>query len=73
MIYVGVDIAKHTHYACVTDEGQKILSAPFPFENDEKGFSKLVHRLQDTQKMTLSSDLKPHRFTVKILSHTLLC
>jgi transposase len=42
MIYVGVDIAKNTHYACITDEQQKILSAPFPFNNDESGFAKFV-------------------------------
>jgi transposase len=42
MVFVGIDIAKHTHYACVTDDAQKILSAPFPFENDQKGFAKLL-------------------------------
>ena len=40
MIYVGVDIAKHTHYACVADERQKIITAPFSFSNDEAGYAK---------------------------------
>jgi len=41
MIYVGVDIAKNTHYACVTDDKQKLLTKPFVFQNDEAGFAKL--------------------------------
>lgn len=40
MIYVGVDIAKSTHYACITDCSQKSLCKPFSFTNDEMGFAK---------------------------------
>ncbi|MCL2774569.1 MAG: IS110 family transposase [Oscillospiraceae bacterium] len=39
MIYVGVDVAKNTHYACVTGD-QKVITAPFSFTNDEMGFTK---------------------------------
>jgi transposase len=42
MVFVGIDIAKHTHYACVTNEQQKTLSSPFAFGNDDIGFSKLI-------------------------------
>jgi len=50
MIYVGVDIAKHNHYACVTNERQEVLSAPFPFTNDEVGFAKLTDSFAKYQK-----------------------
>jgi len=40
MIYVGVDVAKNTHYACVTGDKQKVLTSPFSFTNDETGFAK---------------------------------
>jgi len=39
MIYVGVDVAKNTHYACVAGD-QKVITAPFSFTNDETGFTK---------------------------------
>ena len=39
MIYIGVDVAKNTHYACVAGD-QKILASPFSFTNDEIGFAK---------------------------------
>lgn len=42
MIYVGVDIAKQTHYACVTSDAKTVVTAPFAFENDEKGFVKFL-------------------------------
>jgi hypothetical protein len=34
MKYVGVDVAKQTHYACVTSQNNKILTPPFSFAND---------------------------------------
>jgi transposase len=42
MVYVGVDIAKNTHYACVTNEKQTVLAPPFGFSNDESGFAKFL-------------------------------
>ncbi|GHV08897.1 hypothetical protein FACS1894217_12110 [Clostridia bacterium] len=42
MVYVGIDVAKHTHYACVADECMNILAEPFPFANNESGFAKLL-------------------------------
>ena len=40
MFYVGVDIAKNSHCACVTNDRQAVLTAPFFFSNDESGFAK---------------------------------
>mgnify|MGYP000482660175 FL=1 len=42
MIYVGIDIAKRTHYASVMNSDGKILAEPFPFTNDLAGFQKLL-------------------------------
>lgn len=41
MIYVGIDIAKRTHYASVMNSDGEILAEPFPFTNDLAGFQKL--------------------------------
>jgi transposase len=42
MFYVGVDVAKETHYACVTYERISVLVPPFAFANDEIGFAKFM-------------------------------
>ena len=42
MIYVGIDIAKRTHYASVMNSDGEILAKPFPFTNDLAGFQKLL-------------------------------
>ena len=42
MIYVGIDIAKRTHYASVMNSDGEILAKPFPFTNDHAGFQKLL-------------------------------
>ena len=42
MIYVGIDIAKRTHYASVMNSDGEILAEPFPFTNDHAGFQKLL-------------------------------
>jgi transposase len=40
MIYVGVDVAKNTHYACVINNKNQTLKEPFSFSNNESGFEK---------------------------------
>jgi len=50
MVYVGVDVAKHTHYACVTSDKQGVLTPPFPFVNDETGFAKLKDSFKKYRK-----------------------
>ena len=42
MIYVGIDIAKRTHYASVMNSDGEILAEPFPFTNDLAGSQKLL-------------------------------
>ncbi len=34
MIYVGIDVAKETHYAAVADASDKVLVKPFAFNTN---------------------------------------
>lgn len=45
-IYVGVDIAKSTHYAAMTNQHGEVLVEPFPFNNDKSGFDLFLKTLQ---------------------------
>lgn len=53
MIYVGIDIAKRTHYASVMSSDGEILVQPFPFSNDHAGFQKLVSYIDSYPKEDL--------------------
>lgn len=50
MIYVGIDIAKQTHYAAIMNSDGEILSEPFAFSNDFSGFNKLLQQLNNYSK-----------------------
>ena len=50
MIYVGIDIAKQTHYAAIMNSDGEILSEPFAFSNDYSGFNKLLQQLNNYSK-----------------------
>ncbi len=45
MIYVGIDIAKQTHFAAIMNSDGEILVSPFSFTNDFNGFQKLLKQL----------------------------
>ena len=45
MIYVGIDIAKQTHYASIVNSDGEVLAEPFSFTNDHSGFQKLLKHL----------------------------
>lgn len=53
MIYVGIDIAKQTHYASVMNSDGEILVDPFPFSNDHAGFQKLLSCIDSYPKENL--------------------
>lgn len=48
--YVGIDIAKHIHYACITDSNGVIIVDPFPFENNLAGFNVLLSHVENLTK-----------------------
>ena len=50
MNYVGIDIAKQTHYASIMNSDGEILVDPFPFSNDLSGFQKLLKNLSAFSK-----------------------
>ena len=45
MIYVGIDVAKTTHFAAVMNSDGVVLVEPFAFDNDAPGFSKLISKI----------------------------
>jgi transposase len=53
MIYVGIDIAKQTHYAAIMNSDGEILVKPFAFSNDHNGFQILLKHLDSYSKEEL--------------------
>ncbi|MDF9823732.1 transposase [Breznakia sp. PF5-3] len=51
--FVGIDIAKHIHYACVIDQTGQVVTQPFPFENTSVGFQLLLSLLSNYSKDSL--------------------
>lgn len=45
MFFVGIDVAKNSHEACVIDDAGKVVVNPFSFQNSVKGFTKLTNAL----------------------------
>lgn len=48
--FVGIDIAKNTHWASILSSDGEIISEPFSFSNDNIGFQKLISKLNPLQK-----------------------
>lgn len=48
--YVGVDIAKYTHFASIIDSNGTVIEHPFSFANNEIGFKLLLAKLQNYPK-----------------------
>lgn len=46
MFYVGIDIAKRSHVACVMREDNALEIRPFEFASSQSGFQKLLMQLQ---------------------------
>ena len=63
-IYVGVDIAKSTHYAAMTNQHGEVLVEPFPFNNDKSGvdlFWKTLHPdLSKNEKVIVGFESTAH-------------
>ena len=39
MIYIGIDIAKNSHFASAVNSDGEVLIKPFSFENSRDGFN----------------------------------
>ena len=53
MFYVGIDIAKNTHWASIMSSEGEIISEPFSFSNDNLGFQKLISKLNFLEKQKI--------------------
>lgn len=62
MIYVGIDIAKNTHWASAMNSDGEILLEPFSFQNSNDGFQKFISKLSsfDKQKMLIGLESTAH-------------
>lgn len=62
MIYVGIDIAKNTHWASAMNSDGEILLEPFSFQNNNEGFQKFISELSsfDKQKMLIGLESTAH-------------
>lgn len=49
MIYVGIDIAKHNHFASALSSDGEVLIEPFEFCNDGDGFNMLISALDSLE------------------------
>ncbi len=53
MFYVGIDIAKNTHWASIMSSDGEVISEPFSFSNDNLGFQKLISKLDSLEKQKI--------------------
>lgn len=47
MIYIGIDIAKHNHFASAVNSDGEVLVKPFKFTNDEEGFNLFINTFKN--------------------------
>ena len=63
-LFVGVDIAKETHYAAMTDQHGEILIEPFPFQNSKSGFdlflSSILSFQQESENLIIGFESTAH-------------
>ena len=43
MIYIGIDIAKNSHFASAVNSDNEVIVKPFKFTNDNKGFNSFIN------------------------------
>lgn len=62
MFYVGIDIAKNTHWSSVMSSDGEIVKEPFSFSNDNSGFQKFISILKslDKQKILIGLESTAH-------------
>ena len=47
MIYIGIDIAKNSHFASAVNSDGEILIKPFSFDNSREGFNLFLSKIKD--------------------------
>ena len=71
-IYVGIDIAKYTHYATIIDSNGEVLAKPFPFDNTKQGFNLLLSKLNHLSKKSIVFGMESTAHYANNLSNFLL-
>lgn len=51
-LVVGIDIAKHVHYACFVDERGRVIEKAFSVHQSREGFERLYEKIRLTMKET---------------------
>ena len=69
MIFVGIDVAKDTHYAAVSDDSGAVLVKTFAFQNNAEGFCLLLKKLSEFDRSKLLIGLE----STGIYSENLIC
>ena len=49
MIYIGIDIAKNSHFASAVNSDGEVLVNPFSFENSREGFNLFLSKIKNFQ------------------------
>ena len=47
MIFIGIDIAKNSHFASAVNSDNEVIVKPFKFTNDDKGFNLFVNTFKN--------------------------
>lgn len=47
MIYIGIDIAKNSHFASAVNSDGEVLVKPFSFSNSREGFNLFISKIKD--------------------------
>ena len=47
MIFIGIDIAKNSHFASAVNSDNEVIVKPFKFTNDDKGFNLFINTFKD--------------------------
>lgn len=69
MIYIGIDVAKDTHYAAAMNSDGVVLIEPFAFGNNADGFCILIKKISAFDKADLLIGLE----STGIYSENLIC
>lgn len=60
MVYIGIDIAKYSHFASVVSSDGEVIVKPFSFQNSREGFMKLVEEIQNFQDCLIGLESTGH-------------
>lgn len=58
MIYIGIDIAKKTHFASAVNSDGEVILKPFSFENSKSGFDLFISKIKIFQKSNCLIELE---------------